>query len=234
MADLPGLGQAIRSGDRDLAVALTAQAIAEGVTPQQILDAMTEAMDVVGDDFQANLIFVPEMLVAARAMREAMAQLEPVLVQAGIQPEARAIIGTVRGDLHDIGKNLVGMMWRGANIEVIDLGTNVTAEQYVAALETHSPDLVGLSALLTTTMPSMASIVGTLRKADLSGARIIVGGAPVNAEFASAIGADAYAGDAGAAVVVARQLLGLGSPSDVRAGEGPGAATATEVRRVAR
>ncbi len=139
MADLPGLGQAIRSGDRDLAVALTAQAIAEGVTPQQILDAMTEAMDVVGDDFQANLIFVPEMLVAARAMREAMALLEPVLVQAGIQPEARAIIGTVRGDLHDIGKNLVGMMWRGANIEVIDLGTNVTAEQFVAARRDAPP-----------------------------------------------------------------------------------------------
>ena len=209
MADLDALADAIEAGDRDSAVSLTAAAIAEGVTAQQILDAMTGAMDAVGEDFQANLIFVPEMLVAARAMRESMALLEPVLVKAGIRPEARAVIGTVRGDLHDIGKNLVAMMWRGANIEVIDLGTNVTAEQFVDAVETHRPNLVGLSALLTTTMPSMGSIVGALRNSDLGGARIIVGGAPVNAEFADRIGADAYAGDAGAAVVVARGLLGL-------------------------
>ncbi len=209
MADLAGLAEAIETGGRDVAVALTAEAIAEGVTPQRILDAMTEAMDAVGEDFQANLIFVPEMLVAARAMRDSMALLEPVLVRAGIQPEARAIIGTVRGDLHDIGKNLVAMMLRGANIEVIDLGTNVTADQFVAAVDTHRPNLIGLSALLTTTMPSMGSIVAALRKTDLGGARIVVGGAPVNAEFAERIGADAYAPDAGAAVVVARRLLGL-------------------------
>ncbi|HEY6012714.1 MAG TPA: cobalamin-dependent protein [Candidatus Limnocylindrales bacterium] len=207
--DLAALSEAIETGDRDGAVALTAAAIAGGITPQAILDAMTDAMDAVGEDFQANLIFVPEMLVAARAMRESMALLEPILVKAGIKPEARAIIGTVRGDLHDIGKNLVAMMWRGANIEVIDLGTNVTAEQFVEAVKTHRPDLVGLSALLTTTMPSMGSIVAELRRTDLGGARIIVGGAPVNAEFAERIGADAYAGDAGAAVVVARGLLGL-------------------------
>jgi 5-methyltetrahydrofolate--homocysteine methyltransferase len=209
VADLGLLSQAIEDGDRSLAVDLTAAAIAEGITTQQILDAMTDAMDVVGEDFQANLIFVPEMLVAARAMREAMALLEPVLVRDGIKPEARAIIGTVRGDLHDIGKNLVAMMWRGANIEVIDLGTNVTADGFIAAIETHHPDLVGLSALLTTTMPSMGSIVQALRGIDLGGARIIVGGAPVNAEFAARIGADAFAEDAGAAVVVARRLLGL-------------------------
>jgi 5-methyltetrahydrofolate--homocysteine methyltransferase len=209
VADLPGLSDAIETGDRDTAVALTAAAVAEGTSPQAILDAMTEAMDAVGEDFQANVIFVPEMLVAARAMRESMALLEPVLVKAGIQPEARAIIGTVRGDLHDIGKNLVAMMWRGANIEVIDLGTNVTAEQFVAAVDAHRPSLIGLSALLTTTMPSMGSIVAELRATDLHGARIIVGGAPVNAEFAERIGAHAFAGDAGAAVVVARRLLGL-------------------------
>jgi 5-methyltetrahydrofolate--homocysteine methyltransferase len=213
MADLPRLSEAIEAGDRAAAVGLTTAAIAEGVTPQAILDAMTDAMDAVGEDFQANLIFVPEMLVAARAMRESMALLEPILVKAGIQPEARAIIGTVRGDLHDIGKNLVAMMWRGANIEVVDLGTNVTADQFVAAVETHRPNLIGLSALLTTTMPSMGSIVGVLRAVDLDGARIIVGGAPLNAEFAERIGADAYAGDAGAAVVVARRLLGLDRPA---------------------
>ena len=209
MADLVALSEAVETGDRDRAVALTAQAIAEGITPQQILDAMTDAMDAVGEDFQANLIFVPEMLVAARAMRESMALLEPLLVKAGIKPEARAIIGTVRGDLHDIGKNLVAMMWRGANIEVIDLGTNVTAEQFVAAVDAHRPNLIGLSALLTTTMPSMSAIVAALRKTELGGARIVVGGAPVNEEFAERIGADAFAGDAGAAVVVARRLLGL-------------------------
>lgn len=219
--DLAALSEAIEAGDRDGAVALTADAIAEGITPQAILDAMTDAMDAVGEDFQANLIFVPEMLVAARAMRESMALLEPILVRAGIKPEARAILGTVRGDLHDIGKNLVAMMWRGANIEVIDLGTNVTAEQFVEAVQIHRPNLVGLSALLTTTMPSMGSIVAALRRSDLGGARIIVGGAPINAEFAERIGADAYAGDAGAAVVVARALLGLdvaGAPAEFAIG----------------
>ena len=209
MADLDELSAAIEDGDRDAAVELTLAAMAAGVAPQAILDAMTAAMDEVGDQFQANLIFVPEMLVSARAMREAMAQLEPILVEAGIRPEARAVIGTVRGDLHDIGKNLVAMMWRGARIEVIDLGVNVTAEQFVAAVQEHAPDLIGLSALLTTTLPSMRSIVDALRKIDLGGARIIVGGAPVNQEFATWIGADAFAQDAGAAVVVARRLLGL-------------------------
>ncbi len=209
MADLDELTGAIEAGDRDLAVELTSAAIAAGHAPQEILDAMTAAMDDVGDRFQANLIFVPEMLVSARAMREAMARLEPVLVEAGIRPEARAVIGTVRGDLHDIGKNLVAMMWRGAHIEVIDLGVNVTAEQFIAAVDTHRPQLIGLSALLTTTLPSMRSIVAALRRVDLAGARIVVGGAPVNEEFATVIGADGFAQDAGAAVVVARRLLGL-------------------------
>jgi len=180
MTDLDELTEAIEDGDRDLAVELTSEAIAAGHPPQAILDAMTAAMDDVGDRFQANLIFVPEMLVSARAMREAMTRLEPVLVQAGIRPEAKAVIGTVRGDLHDIGKNLVAMMWRGAHIEVIDLGVNVTAEQFIAAVEAHRPQLIGLSALLTTTLPSMRTIVEALHRTDLGGARIVVGGAPVN------------------------------------------------------
>jgi len=209
MTDLDELTEAIEDGDRDLAVELTSEAIAAGHPPQAILDAMTAAMDDVGDRFQANLIFVPEMLVSARAMREAMTRLEPVLVQAGIRPEAKAVIGTVRGDLHDIGKNLVAMMWRGAHIEVIDLGVNVTAEQFIAAVEAHRPQLIGLSALLTTTLPSMRTIVEALHRTDLGGARIVVGGAPVNQEFATWIGADGFAQDAGAAVVVARRLLGL-------------------------
>ncbi|MFI5200560.1 MAG: corrinoid protein [Candidatus Limnocylindrales bacterium] len=213
MLDLNELSAAIEDGDRDLAVELTLAAITAGSAPQAILQAMTSAMDEVGDRFQANLIFVPEMLVSARAMREAMAELEPILVEAGIRPEARAVIGTVRGDLHDIGKNLVAMMWRGARIEVIDLGVNVTAEQFVAAVREHQPDLIGLSALLTTTMPAMRSTVEALRRIDLGGARIIVGGAPVNEEFATWIGADAFAPDAGAAVVIARRLLGLSDAS---------------------
>ena len=226
MVDLDELSLAIEDGNGDLAVELTLAAIAAGLVPQAILGAMTAAMDEVGDRFQANLIFVPEMLVSARAMRRAMAELEPILVEAGIRPEARAVIGTVRGDLHDIGKNLVAMMWRGARIEVIDLGVNVSAEQFVAAVEANKPDLIGLSALLTTTLPSMRAVVEALRRTDLGGARIIVGGAPVNEAFATAIGADAFAQDAGAAVVVARRLLGLSdhpSPPADRAASGSGA-----------
>jgi 5-methyltetrahydrofolate--homocysteine methyltransferase len=209
MMDLDDLSAAIEVGNRDQAVDLTRAAITAGFAPHAILDAMTAAMSEVGEQFQANLIFVPEMLVSARAMREAMALLEPILVEAGIRPEARAVIGTVSGDLHDIGKNLVTMMWRGARIEVIDLGVNVTAGQFVAAIQEHEPNLIGLSALLTTTLPSMRAIVAALRRTDLGGARIMVGGAPVNEEFATSIGADAFAQDAGAAVVVARRLLGL-------------------------
>ena len=143
MADLDGLTGAIEAGDRTTAVALARAAIDEGLAPQTILDAMTAAMGVVGGRFQRNEIYVPEMLIAARAMKEAMALLEPLLVAADIQPEATAVIGTVKGDLHDIGKNLVGMMWKGANIEVIDLGMNVTPEQFVAAAKEHNARLVG-------------------------------------------------------------------------------------------
>jgi len=150
---------------------------------------------------------VPEMLIAARAMKEAMAVLEPVLVGAGIQPEAKAILGTVKGDLHDIGKNLVGMMWKGANIEVIDLGTNVPPERFVAAAKEHNARIVGISALLTTTMVGMRDGVGAIRAAGLDDVKIIVGGAPLTAEFARQIGADSYAQDAGSAVDVAKRLL---------------------------
>jgi len=209
VADLERLAAAIEGGDRDAAVAETTLAIAEGCVAASILGAMTGAMDVVGERFGSGEIFVPEMLVAARAMKESMALLEPVLIQAGIAPVARAVVGTVRGDLHDIGKNLVSMMWRGANIEVIDLGVNVPPEVFVAAVAEHRPDVVGLSALLTTTMPSMQRTVAALRAADPGGIRIVVGGAPVTADFASAIGADGFAHDAGAAVVMVRGLLGV-------------------------
>jgi len=207
MADLEGLTTAIEAGDRTAAARTTQQAIDEGNNPQAILDAMTAAMNAVGGRFQRNEIFVPEMLIAARAMKEATALLEPLLVAADIRPEATAVIGTVKGDLHDIGKNLVGMMWKGANIEVIDLGTNVPPERYVEAARTHGARIIGISALLTTTMTGMGDVVRAVREAGMGDVRIIVGGAPVTAEFAREIGADGYAPDAGSAVEVAKAAL---------------------------
>ena len=207
MADLEGLTTAIEAGDRTAAARATQQAIDEGHNPQLILDAMTAAMNAVGARFQRNEIFVPEMLIAARAMKEATALLEPLLVAADIRPEATAVIGTVKGDLHDIGKNLVGMMWKGANIEVIDLGTNVPPERYVEAARTHDARIIGVSALLTTTMTGMADVVRAVRDAGMGDVRIILGGAPVTAEFARAIGADGYAPDAGTAVEVVKAAL---------------------------
>ena len=147
------------------------------------------------------------MLIAARAMKEAMIVLEPLLVGAGIRPEATAVLGTVKGDLHDIGKNLVGMLWKGANIEVIDLGTNVPAERFAQAVMDHHARIVGISALLTTTMVGMREVVSAVRETSPDGVKIIVGGAPVTAEFAREIGADAYAPDAGSAVEVAQAAL---------------------------
>jgi 5-methyltetrahydrofolate--homocysteine methyltransferase len=207
MADLSALTKAIESGDRVNAVRLAGEAVDAGVDPQEILDAMTAAMAETGARFQRNDIYVPEMLIAARAMKESMAVLEPVLVGAGIKPEATAILGTVKGDLHDIGKNLVGMMWKGANIEVIDLGTNVPAEKFVEAAREHDARLVGISALLTTTMVGMKDVVEAIRKAGLPDVKVIIGGAPVTAEFAREIGADGFAPDAGTAVDVAQAAL---------------------------
>ncbi len=207
MADLEQLGEAIKAGRRDEAIQLTQEAIDGKVAPQEILDVMVAAMDVVGGRFQRNEIFVPEMLIAARAMKEAMGALEPLLVEAGIQPVAKVVIGTVAGDLHDIGKNLVAMMWKGANFDVIDLGTNVSADKFVAAVKEHQPRLIGLSALLTTTMPAIKTTVEALKAADLTVAKIIIGGAPVTQEYADQVGADGYAPDAASAVEVARELL---------------------------
>jgi 5-methyltetrahydrofolate--homocysteine methyltransferase len=167
-------------------------------------------MEVIGARFQCQEIYVPEMLISARAMKEATAVLEPVLVQAGIRPEHTAVLGTIKGDLHDIGKNLVGMMWKGANIEVIDLGTNVTPERFVEAAREHDARLVGISALLTTTMVGMKDVVAAIRAADLGDVKVIVGGAPVTQDFADMIGADGYAPDAASAVEAARQALRAG------------------------
>jgi 5-methyltetrahydrofolate--homocysteine methyltransferase len=207
MAELERLSEAIKTGNREDAVRLTQEAIDDSTAPQEVLDAMIAAMDDVGQRFQRSEVFVPDMLIAARAMKESLALLEPLLVKAGIKPVAKAVIGTVRGDLHDIGKNLVVMMWRGANFQVIDLGTNVQPEQFIQAVKEHNADIVGLSALLTTTMPAMKATVEALREAGINAAKIVIGGAPVTKDFADEIGADGYASDAAAAVEVARSLL---------------------------
>jgi 5-methyltetrahydrofolate--homocysteine methyltransferase len=207
MPDLAKLGEAIKTGNRDEAIALTQEAIDANTSPREILDVMVDAMDVVGGRFQRNEIFVPEMLIAARAMKESMARLEPLLVAAGIKPIAKAVIGTVAGDLHDIGKNLVAMMWKGANFDVIDLGTNVPPDKFVTAVQEHQAQIVGLSALLTTTMPAIKTTVDALKSADLNVAKIIIGGAPVTQEYADQVGADGYAPDAASAVEIARGLL---------------------------
>ncbi|MGM0488783.1 MAG: corrinoid protein [Planctomycetota bacterium] len=207
MPDLQELGEAIKRGDREEAVELTQEAIDASVPAQEVLDAMVGAMDYVGQRFQKNEIFVPEMLIAARAMKEAMSVLEPMLVDAGIQPVAKAIIGTVEGDLHDIGKNLVAMMWKGANFDVIDLGTNVPPQKFVAAVKESEAQIVGLSALLTTTMPAIKSTVEAIEEAGLDVTKVVIGGAPVTQDYADEIGAHGYAPDAASAVDVARNLL---------------------------
>jgi 5-methyltetrahydrofolate--homocysteine methyltransferase len=209
MADLEALKAAIETGDRATAVAITREAVAEGMDPETVLAAMTAAMEVIGRKFACSEIYVPEMLISARAMKEATAVLEPVLTAAGVRPEHTAVIGTMKGDLHDIGKNLVAMMWRGANIEVVDLGTNVSAEQFVEAAREHGASIVGVSALLTTTMVGMKDVVAAVRAAGLGDVKVIVGGAPVTAEYAASIGADGYAPDAATAVQAAKTAVGM-------------------------
>jgi 5-methyltetrahydrofolate--homocysteine methyltransferase len=207
MAELVELTSAIERGDRRSATALTSDLIAAGMGTTAILDAMTDAMAEVGRRFACGEgVYVPEMLVAARAMKEASALLEPLLVAEGVRPEHTAVVGTVRGDLHDIGKNLVGMMWKGAGLEVVDLGTNVPPERFVDAVTEHRARIVGVSALLTTTMVGMKDVVSAVHAADPS-VRVIVGGAPVTQEWADEIGADGYARDAATAVGVVRSLV---------------------------
>jgi 5-methyltetrahydrofolate--homocysteine methyltransferase len=201
------LRQAVINGRSKDAKSLTLQALEEGAKPGELVDrALVPAMAAVGEKFKNNEIFVPEMLVAARAMKEAMSVLEPRLLAAGITPKYTALIGTVQGDLHDIGKNLVAVMWKGANFRVIDLGSNVPPVRFVSAISEHRPNLVGLSALLTTTMPAMVETVRAIRSAALP-VKILVGGAPISQEFADEIGADGYAPDAASAADKAQAIV---------------------------
>ena len=203
---LENLTAAIMAGKRKDARASTEAALAEGIPPDQVMGALMKGMDDVGRRFKANEIFVPEVLVAARAMQKSMDLLEPLLASTGHSPEHTVVIGTVEGDLHDIGKNLVAMMLKGANFKVVDLGTNVTPAAFAEAAKEHSTSIVGLSALLTTTMPAMEETVKHLRDLGLP-VKIMVGGAPITEDFSNKIGADGFSADAASAVDLARNLV---------------------------
>lgn len=171
-------------------------------------DALVEGMRIVGIDFRDGILFVPEVLLAANAMKAAMAILRPLLAETGAEPIGKIVVGTVKGDIHDIGKNLVAMMLEGAGFEVVDLGINTDVDEFLAALEEHKPDLLGMSALLTTTMPYMKVVIDTLVEKGLRDTyQVIVGGAPLNEEFGEAIGADAYCRDAAIAAETATRLV---------------------------
>ena len=180
-----------------------------GWDPSSVLnEALVAGMRIVGIDFRDGILFVPEVLLAANAMKAGMAILRPLLAETGAEPIGKVVIGTVKGDIHDIGKNLVGMMLEGAGFEVFDLGINTDVEQFLAALDEHKPDLLGMSALLTTTMPYMKVVIDTLIEKSLREEyTIIVGGAPLNEEFSEAIGADAYCRDAAVASETAERLV---------------------------
>ncbi len=201
--------QAVMEGDAPTASAQTKAALEAGIPAGSILtQGCIAAMTEVGQLFEQGEMFVPEMLIAARAMQGAMNVLKPHLAEGDIKSPGKVIVGTVAGDLHDIGKNLVGMMLEGAGFEVIDLGTDVTAEKFVQAAREQNADLIGMSALLTTTMPSMQATVEALTEAGLRDkVKILVGGAPVTQGFADKIGADGYAPDASSATRKARELV---------------------------
>ncbi|MBN1362039.1 MAG: corrinoid protein [Sedimentisphaerales bacterium] len=207
MADLKALADAVIKGDQATAVSITKVALEGGTAPKTVLDqGLIAGMDVVGDRFKKNEIYIPEVLIAARAMKMAMEVLEPELVKAGVEPIGKLVIGTVQGDLHDIGKNLVAMMLKGAGFEVIDLGVDVSPEKFVQEAKTRGVQLIGMSALLTTTMPGMEKTIKALQAAGVS-AKVMVGGAPVTENFAQKIGAQGYAPDAASAVDTAKRLV---------------------------
>jgi 5-methyltetrahydrofolate--homocysteine methyltransferase len=207
--DIAKLHQAVIDGDWKTAAAATEAAIAAGVTPLTIVTGcLVPAMDEVGRRFECEDYFVPEMLLSARAMKASMAIVRPLLAATGAQPVGRVVIGTIKGDLHDIGKNLVASMLEGGGFEVIDLGADVAPERFVEAAAARNANLVALSALLTVTMTSMKTTIDAFRTAGLrEKVKIMVGGAPVTQQYADAIGADGYGDSAGAAVALARKLV---------------------------
>jgi len=211
MQDLQALSQAILTGDAGTARDLTEKALAAGVDPLVLVNEhMIPAMAEVGRRYECNEYFVPELLLSARAMKASLELIRPLLVASGREPAARVAIGTVKGDLHDIGKNLVAAMLEGGGFEVIDLGVNVTPEQFVAAVKEKHAQIVAMSALLTTTMPSMKTTIEALEAAGLRRqVKVLVGGAPITQRFADEIGADGYSENAPGAVTLARRALQL-------------------------
>jgi len=207
MVDLNELSQSLIRGDRTKVAELTRQAVAQNVGAKKILEeGLIAGMSVVGRRFKANEVYVPEVLIAARAMKAGMEILQPALTAAGVEPVGTVVLGTVQGDLHDIGKNLVGMMLTGGGFKVIDIGTDAPAAKFVEACKSSGADICAMSALLTTTMPQMTEVVKAIR-ADGVEAKTIIGGAPVTQSFAQEIGADGYGADAASAVDLARSLL---------------------------
>ncbi len=208
LPDLSRLYEAVLTGDAQAAVETTHAALAAGLEPQQLVThQMIPAMDEVGRRFENHEYFVPELLIAARAMKASLEILRPLLAEKGVEPMGRVVIGTVKGDLHDIGKGLVASMLEGGGFEVIDLGVDVSAERFVQAAQTNQANLIAVSALLTTTMVSMKAVVEAVHQAGLhERCKVIVGGAPITQHFADAIGADGYSPNANGAVALARQL----------------------------
>jgi corrinoid protein of di/trimethylamine methyltransferase len=210
MAELSKLYEAVINGDNKAAAAITREALAEGADPLALVnDQMIPAMAEVGRRFECEEYFVPELLLAARAMKGALELIRPLLVERGAEPVGRVVIGTVKGDLHDIGKNLVASMLEGGGFEVIDLGADVAPEKFVSEAQAKNADIVALSALLTVTMPSMKTTIEALRAAGLrERVKVLIGGAPVTEEYAAQIGADGYGASAASAVPLARRVLG--------------------------
>jgi 5-methyltetrahydrofolate--homocysteine methyltransferase len=206
---LQGLYDETLVGNAPAVLDLTNQALEQGMEPQSLLfDALIPSLEEVGARFERGDFFVPEMLIAGRAMAGAMEVLRPLLAETGVQTIGKFVMGTVQGDVHDIGKNLVNIMLEGAGFEVIDLGVQVKPEKFVEAVDQHKPDIVGFSAFLTTTMPMFKANINALQKAGLRDSVVVmVGGAPVTQEYADAVGADGYAADASATVKRAKELI---------------------------
>lgn len=202
------ISQTMQGGNAQKVRELVTKGIAEGAATSSLLDALIDGMSVIGVKFKNNEVFVPEVLVAARAMNAGLSIIKPLLEKDDIKPIGKVVIGTVQGDVHDIGKNLVGMMLVGAGFEVIDIGTDLSPAQFVKAVTEHSPDLLGLSALLTTTMPNMKTVLSALSEAGIrDSVKVMIGGAPITDAFAREIGADGYSADAVSAVELAKQLI---------------------------
>ena len=211
MSEFKALTESVIKGDIKVAVAETQIALDAGSSVRDILDkGLIAAMDEVGERFSKGLIFVPQMLRSAKTMQECMKLLEPFFEEGDVTPKGKVLIGTVKGDLHDIGKNLVAMMMEGAGFTIADLGVDVSPERFVQKAQELEPDIVAMSALLSTTMPAMPQTIEALRKAGIRDkVKVMIGGAPVTEKYAHEIKADSYASDAGSAVSKAKQLLGI-------------------------